>query len=578
MIKLEAKAVFIKGGDQWKYISYWKDTKTEQAIKEIYNDGGVISGTSAGAMVLSGVTFTAEHGTVYSDEALLNPGITYVTLGNDFLNLVPNLIFDTHFIERGRMGRLVAFMINWKKGTSEEIMGVGIDDKTALCIDNNGIAEVFGTGAVTFLHPDNSSVMDVSENSYSIENLRNDRLTEGFKFDINKREIAKVPSSAVEIDTSRQISYPVTDLTLTGQSDIGFNTSHHLEDFLASSDTDKIILIYNNSYDNYTGELENYLSNNGYDFETTEINSDNLDDDGTAQLISSATSYIICGNYFEVLKELGSSQYKSGSSFSNNIVNNAPAVLFLGTAGKLAGEYWVSNVDNDPYASYDGELEVLKGMGLFNDLIYQPLLYDDYDYFENRTAALTWGIMQKRKRFGLYLNSDDKVYISSSSKTIEQSGVMPLMIVDARSSTWVDSSKHIVPGGSANRNSAGMVNLRYNISKKKRVYSLKEGKLLVSTKVRSQNKKFPNEFSLSDNYPNPFNPATQIKFDVAEQSEVKLVVYDILGQEIAVLLDSKLSPGSYSVKFNADRLSSGVYLYSLQSDEFSDTKKMVILR
>jgi len=86
------------------------------------------------------------------------------------------------------------------------------------------------------------------------------------------------------------------------------------------------------------------------------------------------------------------------------------------------------------------------------------------------------------------------------------------------------------------------------------------------------------EFDLMQNYPNPFNPTTVINFSVSKNSFATLKVYDILGNEVAVLLNSTIEAGDHSVEFNAADLPSGIYLYKLQAGEISLTRKMILLR
>lgn len=88
----------------------------------------------------------------------------------------------------------------------------------------------------------------------------------------------------------------------------------------------------------------------------------------------------------------------------------------------------------------------------------------------------------------------------------------------------------------------------------------------------------PEKFSLYNNYPNPFNPSTNIKFDISKSQIVKLRVFDMTGKEVAVLVDQNVTPGSYSVNFNAASLSSGIYLYRLESRDFTETKRMVLVK
>lgn len=88
----------------------------------------------------------------------------------------------------------------------------------------------------------------------------------------------------------------------------------------------------------------------------------------------------------------------------------------------------------------------------------------------------------------------------------------------------------------------------------------------------------PETFELMQNYPNPFNPSTEIFFAVPRESFVALNVYNVIGQEIATLVDSELKAGSYRVTFNAMNIASGVYFYKLQTEDFTATKKMVLMK
>ena len=88
----------------------------------------------------------------------------------------------------------------------------------------------------------------------------------------------------------------------------------------------------------------------------------------------------------------------------------------------------------------------------------------------------------------------------------------------------------------------------------------------------------PKEYSLNSNFPNPFNPTTQISYQIPKNGFVNLVVYNALGQEVEVLVNQHQSSGKYSVQFNASSLPSGVYIYKLNAGEFSSVKKMILTK
>ena len=88
----------------------------------------------------------------------------------------------------------------------------------------------------------------------------------------------------------------------------------------------------------------------------------------------------------------------------------------------------------------------------------------------------------------------------------------------------------------------------------------------------------PGEFALEQNYPNPFNPVTVIEYALPVQSKVKLIIYDLRGQEVVHLIDSAMPAGNHQVSFDASSLASGVYLYRLRAGDFTQMRKMVLLK
>jgi hypothetical protein len=107
---------------------------------------------------------------------------------------------------------------------------------------------------------------------------------------------------------------------------------------------------------------------------------------------------------------------------------------------------------------------------------------------------------------------------------------------------------------------------------------------LLTTDI-NEDKYLPAEFTLEQNYPNPFNPVTTIRFSIpnvtlsgVEGSLVTLKLSDVLGNEVATLVNENLDAGNYEIDFNASGLASGIYLYKLQTGSFVETKKMILLR
>jgi len=99
-----------------------------------------------------------------------------------------------------------------------------------------------------------------------------------------------------------------------------------------------------------------------------------------------------------------------------------------------------------------------------------------------------------------------------------------------------------------------------------------------SVSVNTISELIPNKFNLSQNYPNPFNPETTIKFAIPENEFVKINVYDVLGREIASLVNEKLKAGTYEVNFNGSNLPSGAYFYRMTTDKFNDIRRMMLIK
>ena len=94
----------------------------------------------------------------------------------------------------------------------------------------------------------------------------------------------------------------------------------------------------------------------------------------------------------------------------------------------------------------------------------------------------------------------------------------------------------------------------------------------------NSNKILPNQFALFQNYPNPFNPSTIISYEIPKHSFVTLKIFDILGREIATLVNEEKQIGKYSLKFDASNLSSGIYFYRITAGNFSSVKKMILIK
>src|ERR1044072_8990065 len=186
----DAVGVFFTGGDQIKITSQIGDTPIFQRIHEIYEDGGVVAGTSAGAAVMSETMLVeggGENSHVIGGSVRMAPG----------LGLIEDVIIDQHFMERGRFGRLVGAVAQNPKN-----LGIGIDEQTAIVVERGNGFYVLGSGGVYVIDGTGVTYSNVAEEdpkkTISIYNVRMHMLSQGHRFDLIKRLPRQMTGRAAE--------------------------------------------------------------------------------------------------------------------------------------------------------------------------------------------------------------------------------------------------------------------------------------------------------------------------------------------------------------------------------------------
>jgi cyanophycinase len=187
-----AEAVFIAGGDQAHYINWWMDTPVQKALNDALQRGVPIGGTSAGLAVQGEFVYSAQ-GDAPDDEdlssrlILANPFHPRVTIVHDFLtnSLLRNVITDTHFAARDRMGRTLVFMARiLQDGRAKQIRDLAIDERTAVLIESDGMGTVVGAGHTYFLSSTQPPEVCKPENSLTFRSIAVHSLHAGEHFDV----------------------------------------------------------------------------------------------------------------------------------------------------------------------------------------------------------------------------------------------------------------------------------------------------------------------------------------------------------------------------------------------------------
>ena len=166
-IIMNAEMLFIAGGDQSQYVDYWKGTRTMDAINYLLEVKKVpVGGTSAGAAILGNYYYTGESGSVTSASALSNPYVKEVTVQNGSFLKAPfmqEVITDQHFSQREREGRMVVFMGRVMKDWDKPVRGIAVDEKTAVLINEAGLATVVGENESYFLKTETNKTPETFE-------------------------------------------------------------------------------------------------------------------------------------------------------------------------------------------------------------------------------------------------------------------------------------------------------------------------------------------------------------------------------------------------------------------------------
>jgi cyanophycinase len=449
---------FFKGGDQSNYYNFYKDTKTEQAIVDKFNTGGVMSGTSAGMAILSGVIFTAQNGSVYPDDALVNINDNDITLANDFLPFLPGIIVDTHFTERGRGVRLLAFMTNWFIHHNEMLTGIGVDDRTALCIDENNLAIVYGTGAVSIYQAESFSVYQ--NNKMVSDNVQASQLLHGHTIKLNSFEITNGPVTPVAptpIEESGNY-----EIILSGGEGYAGNVAM-LDYFVSETSevSDSVLVVTAPGKATLYKERLDVL---GASYALLEVSALANDEDQIElrNAIRTAKKVLFVENDdapFISFLQGG----PTGALLSSHIRRNKMIVGFVGEDSRYAGKTFTSNHLTDAYAAYYGRLIFKDGFALLPTSTIMSNTYDanTTDYYENTTAAVPYAMVTDKLRFGVYLNRNGYVIFRQEGglNTWKSVGSFSTLIIENTGTTADVASQPV--SGNTSRDYVGYTNMNY---------------------------------------------------------------------------------------------------------------------
>jgi cyanophycinase len=574
---LAADGIFLRGGDQLQYINRWKGTLAEQAIREVYQRGGVIGGTSAGSMVLGDVDFDARLTSVDPQTALRNPLASGITFSEGFLPLLPGYLVDTHFYERGRLGRLLAMLAVRRENFGGSLTGLGVDYNTALAVGSDLVGEVMGSGTVTLLRCDEGTSWTLkSGEPLSIRRARFDQLTAGYRVDLLSGRIMPPPSafSFAPVETG----FPSGEILLDGSADTS--------DWSASLDAlnalllgqDTVTVITASSIGPSAQAVVGRVADRGNIGIAVGLDGATANDPSVAGLISAGKALVCVGGVTDSLGCWLGPATTCGQAFRERLASGVP-LLFLGNDTKAAADSGTGRVEFHMYAAYYGYLTRFRGLSVLRGLEIMPRLYENDDFIDNRASGILWGQPRSRSRFGVLLDEESAASIRGGE--FLPRGLTPAIVIEAGTGGTADFATWRDPGKAAPRQHAALTHATVHVLRQGDILRLTDG-LITSLQVPTESR--PSGLRLDQNYPNPFNSGTIIRYHLPGEEErsagghVRLSLFDVIGREVLVLVDAVQGSGEYAVTLDASRLASGVYLCHLRTGIGTLTRKLTILR
>lgn len=509
---------YLRGGDQWYYYNYWEGTLMEVAIHNKFNEGGVICGTSAGLAMLSGVMYTAEGASSYSDYCIKNIDHLSITLENNFIEILPGFIFDSHFTERGRMGRLVSFMANWKKHKGEDIVGIGIDEITALAIDSDGNATAYGSGTVNIYKLKEGN--DFKEGAIlNVDSLEYIKLIQGKTININDFTVRGF-SNTLEPEFIKETT--ASKIYASGNDYLGISNIGLLEEFLNDGNISDRIILFSKEEEGFATDFKNKLIEFGAtNIQIYETNIATSDNESIASDIKASSKFLFVNNTkYDLINIFLNSGGRAGQALKDAFNERKLTLAFIGDNARFCGPVIIGN-----YLSSEANSTTTEGLNLLKSLIIIPRTFDqgnDYtELWHGTHSSLPYAMVKEEVKNGIWLNALNYLVFQGegSEAIITIHGTSPAMILSIEN-TKGDIVSQTYNGTGIPQKKAGFDHMYLSFIKDNEQYVLGEFESSITGLT-----KLIDEMSIQI-FPNP----VKNKLFINCEKDIQLVcIYDIIG-------------------------------------------------
>lgn len=570
-----AEALFIAGGDQATYVSYWKDTPIENAINYLINIKKVpVGGTSAGCAILGKYYFSAATASILSAEALANPYNSGVTIGaNDFINspILANTITDTHYNNPDRRGRQTAFLARmWKDlGTGINAKGIGVYEKTAVCIDQNGIARVFAPATTSFAYFYQIETNSTPETVVSSTSLTWNNNGKGVKI----LKIAGNTTGSTTFDLNNWITTSGTNATW-GNIKVINGT---LTEILGGSPPSTVICStptgINSSSIGATEATISWISTGATNYTVRYKVASNTT--WTTLANTTATSVLLSGLTIATLynvEVVGNciSNPSTAGTISFSTIPSTTTVTYCASKGNNANSEWLSKVaigninntsgKNRGYGDFSAlSTEITKGV--VKILTLTPGF--------SVTRDLYWKVYVDYNNNGMFTDSGENIYSVFSRNILNVNITVPSLAVigSVRMRIIVSYNSITSPCGIYNYGETEDYTLNINASTAK--INLQANQLM---NLNNLTEKLSNKVVVT---PNPISEDFDISFNNIENEKIVVKIYSAKGkEEKSFHFNAKV--GKNVIRKNRDGLAYGQYILKVFKTDSIYTTKFLI--
>ncbi len=469
---LDADMIFLRGGDQYRYYQYWKGTLVETAIREVFSRGGVVGGSSAGLAVIGGVDYVARYRSAVSRTCLANPFDRDITLEDDFLPLLPGVIFDSHFTARGRHGRLLAFIAQWNETAQTDLIGIGVDEHTAVCVQPDGMMQVMGAGTAVVIHETGESMRYCRPGEpLELEHWTLHSLTAGFQFDLTRRTLVKAPDSAIQLPPqSPPVSSPHATLHLDG-SLYASDARTGLNRLCGQIQPDTLVVLSHRT-DTDWSDLAHSL--NGAKVFAIGLEDSDLADPGLASQIQHSDLVVIGGIDPVSLRDWLEENSVTAQALKMSLQDSTRSFYVAGRAVQAPGDIILTNITQERYNLQNGWLNTESGASWLNPLVISGHAFESDDYTENRIGGFFYKLFQNRRGLGCLLH--DRAAVELYQHQLRVRSDYPAIVIDMKEVSIIDSSDYHYRYSYPSRQSVAIVNASLSCisSKWSRVYHLQD--------------------------------------------------------------------------------------------------------